>query len=296
MLCVPHRVDHRIAFIYLIQSGDDKGTQIYKIGRSVQKTEDCRQVKRILDYPNGTIIEMVIRVRTDIVVTVEDSIKEAFKKKYRLVRGTEWFEGNVRMMVKNIYDIVNEQEDQYIHSLGKCGTIVKISEPACTSIQQLVSLEGSRGPQVVRGFGCENREYITNEFIYKQVRNMFGIGVTKYLEMVHLHPDHPENRNVWVCPSDPRYYFIVQDGRVQKLKDTIVMQMLFDEAQQHLGYHILNNKGAFEDAHEVLSSLTRVFSAVNKNDRVYRSNRLELHESFMNVSKGVFPEQFRSSA
>lgn len=44
-----------LAYIYLLQDGHDKGTNVYKIGRTVQKGGDGRRLKRLQGYTKGTV-------------------------------------------------------------------------------------------------------------------------------------------------------------------------------------------------------------------------------------------------
>ena len=99
-----------MAYIYLLQDGEDKGTSIYKIGRTVQKGGDSRKLSRLQAYNKGTVVYNIWIVDEGHVNHIEKTIKDTFAKEYRLVRGTEWFEGDVKAMKKKI-DAIIEQWD-----------------------------------------------------------------------------------------------------------------------------------------------------------------------------------------
>jgi hypothetical protein len=93
--------------IYLIQAGKDIGTNIFKIGKSKQGINDIIKLKRIKDYSNGTIQHNTWLVSYTLVDDIESEIKKYFRKKYVLVRGYEWFEGDVKQMKKDIDFIID---------------------------------------------------------------------------------------------------------------------------------------------------------------------------------------------
>lgn len=96
------------AYIYLLQDGADIGTNLFKPGQTVQTTGDTRSLARIKSYSKGTIIYNLFIVPVAKVDEIEVLIKKEFTKKYKLVRGSEWFEGDVRAMKKDIDRIIDE--------------------------------------------------------------------------------------------------------------------------------------------------------------------------------------------
>ena len=101
---------NNLGYIYLLQDGEDKGTSVYKIGRTVQKGGDSRKLNRLQGYNKGTIVYNTWIVDELHVNDIEKTIKDTFTKEYRLVRGSEWFEGDVKVMKKQI-DTIIEQVD-----------------------------------------------------------------------------------------------------------------------------------------------------------------------------------------
>lgn len=100
-----------LAYIYLLQDGNDKGTSFYKIGRTVQQGGDSRKLQRLQSYSKGTVVHNTWNVSTSKVNDIEKKIKETFKEHYRLARGTEWFDGDVKLMKKDIDDIIETLDD-----------------------------------------------------------------------------------------------------------------------------------------------------------------------------------------
>lgn len=94
------------AYIYLLQDGKDIGTQIRKFGLTVQKGGDSRSLNRLKKYNKGTIVYNIWNVHEESVLNIENEIKTRFKQKYRLARGSEWFEGDMHLMKKDIDDII----------------------------------------------------------------------------------------------------------------------------------------------------------------------------------------------
>lgn len=76
-----------LAYIYLLQNGEDKDTQVYKIGRTVQKGGDSRKLKRLQSYSKGTVQYNTWKVHIRMVNDIEKKIKEELKKRYLLVNG-----------------------------------------------------------------------------------------------------------------------------------------------------------------------------------------------------------------
>jgi hypothetical protein len=98
------------SYIYLIQDGKDIGTNIFKIGKTKQGIDNIIKLKRLHGYSKGTIQYNTWLVSYTILDDLEIKIKTYFKNKYVLVRGYEWFEGNVKEMKKDI-DIIIENYD-----------------------------------------------------------------------------------------------------------------------------------------------------------------------------------------
>lgn len=101
--------------IYLIQDGHDVGTNIFKFGKSKQGINDIIKLKRFKGYSNGTIQYNTWNVSYTLVDKIESEIKNYFRNKYVLVRGHEWFEGDVKQMKKDIdYIIDNYNTENYM--------------------------------------------------------------------------------------------------------------------------------------------------------------------------------------
>ena len=101
------------AYIYFLKDGKDIGTNVYKIGRTVQRGGDTRVIIRLRQYSPFTILENAFHVRVDKVNEIESTIKQIFRNKYRLVRGTEWFEGNVKDMYEDIHSVIFDYKQRF---------------------------------------------------------------------------------------------------------------------------------------------------------------------------------------
>ena len=94
-----------VSYVYIVQDGQDKGTNIYKVGRTTETGGDTRKLNRLQTYSHGTIQYYTWNVEHN-VNTIEQKIKEVFNRKYKLVRGREWFEGNILDMKKDIDSVI----------------------------------------------------------------------------------------------------------------------------------------------------------------------------------------------
>ena len=103
-----------LAYIYLLQDGKDIHTDIFKVGMTVQKGGDSRVLKRLYGYSKDTVVYNIFKVHKNNVEKIEDNIKNIFRSKYALARGSEWFHGCVTEMIKDIaYVIFKFDEEGY---------------------------------------------------------------------------------------------------------------------------------------------------------------------------------------
>jgi hypothetical protein len=105
------RMDNKTSssYIYLLQDGNDIGGSVYKVGRTTQKG-DTRILRRVRSYSYGSILKFARCVPCDKVKSLESSIKTLFRSKYRLSRGTEWFEGDAEAMRRDIENVLNDTD------------------------------------------------------------------------------------------------------------------------------------------------------------------------------------------
>jgi len=85
--------------VYFIQPALAKGTNRYKIGMS-QKADFCR----IKSYHKGTRYLSINYVNNP--TFVENKLKERFRKKYKLICGNEYFQGDEQNMLKDYMNII----------------------------------------------------------------------------------------------------------------------------------------------------------------------------------------------
>ena len=113
-LCFCELSMSELAYIYLLQDGKDKGTNIFKVGRTIQKGGDGRKLKRLQGYSNGTVPYNTWKVDETTIIDIEKEIKELFKEHYHLVRGSEWFDGDVKQMKIDIDSIIERFEKERV--------------------------------------------------------------------------------------------------------------------------------------------------------------------------------------
>jgi hypothetical protein len=106
------------SYIYLIQDGEFINTDVYKVGRTSQKG-DTRSLSRIKSYNKETIQKYLREVNNEAIINIESDIKRVFKLKYKLIKGTEWFDGNYKQMISDIDIIINKYDENNIVKLIK---------------------------------------------------------------------------------------------------------------------------------------------------------------------------------
>jgi hypothetical protein len=99
---------------YLVQTQDDLGTDIYKLGRTTEKL-DSRRPKRFNSYGLGTIVFCMLNLpdfkKSKI---MEKRMKDAFHKHFELDRGAEYFRGDKFKMMTimlSIYSPLNNNDE-----------------------------------------------------------------------------------------------------------------------------------------------------------------------------------------
>ena len=90
-------------YVYLLQEREfiHSGESVYKIGRTKQLND-----KRFKQYPKNSML--LLQTFCNNCVTCENQIMNMFKQKYihRVDIGSEYFEGNVKEMQSDIFNIV----------------------------------------------------------------------------------------------------------------------------------------------------------------------------------------------
>jgi len=107
-------------YLYLIQTGEDKGTNIYKIGKTVRQPH-----KRLQGYDKDT--KTICIQAVDDCHNRETELKALFNNKFRLARGREYFEGNKKAMEEEFSKFVNQDKIREIR-LGEENTIIDEEE------------------------------------------------------------------------------------------------------------------------------------------------------------------------
>lgn len=123
------------SYIYLITDAEYIGKNIYKIGRTTQKG-DTRKIKRFNNYSKDSIQEFLINVNNHEIVKIEMEIINVFKKKYKLIKGNEWFMGDKQSMIIDMTDIINK----YLHVPElkfKYEELIKTDANYCTNCNEI---------------------------------------------------------------------------------------------------------------------------------------------------------------
>ena len=91
--------------IYLVQPSEYIGSNVYKIGYSLQKN-----FIRLLSYGRDT--KYICNLNCKNPLKLETIIKKDFIKKYRLIRGNEYFEGSEQEILNNFIELVMKYNNE----------------------------------------------------------------------------------------------------------------------------------------------------------------------------------------
>jgi hypothetical protein len=177
------------AYIYLLQDGADIGTNLFKPGQTVQSTGDTRSLARIKSYSKGTIVYNLFIVPVSKVDEIEMLIKKEFAKKYKLVRGSEWFEGDVRAMKKDIDRIVDE------YPIDICETpLVPVSKRSKACVKKNIATNAEVSQTLVRDiFASYNENTKPGDFVIDLDLTAKCLDAQKQHLMVTLRESYVEN-------------------------------------------------------------------------------------------------------
>jgi len=99
-----NKSEQKIQYIYLLQEREFviSKTPIYKIGKSKQEN-----VSRFRQYPKGS--SLLFQITCNDCDLTENILKKIFAEKYikRPEIGSEYFEGDSKQMIKDIFNIIN---------------------------------------------------------------------------------------------------------------------------------------------------------------------------------------------
>ena len=102
-------VSKNFACIYLLQDGNDIGTEVYKIGKTNRGTTgNQRKFDRFLGYTKDTEIILTCKVSSEEIDNIEKELIKKFEREFKLHKGREWFEGDIKNMKKIIYEYMCE--------------------------------------------------------------------------------------------------------------------------------------------------------------------------------------------
>lgn len=149
------------AYIYLLQDAKDKGTNIYKIGMTVQHGNDFRSIQRVKNYPQGTVLESTFRVPCEEVSFIEDEIKRYFSNKYDLIRGREWFAGDVQTMRNDINNIIDNSSKLISQDYRKQLKVIE-----CYTEKDRKDVDNNTKQQNSTSFTCKRCHYTATQKLH----------------------------------------------------------------------------------------------------------------------------------
>lgn len=148
------------SYIYLIQDGIYKDTNVYKIGKTTQKNGDTRFLNRLRQYNKNSIQKNVFEVNNDFVDQIEQEIINEFRINFNLVQGKEWFQGNFVEMIKIIdkikykyindsFNLKNKEDIDIINQQFYQNFFDKIIE------KKNIKIKNNKNLNLIRNFECE---------------------------------------------------------------------------------------------------------------------------------------------
>jgi T5orf172 domain len=165
------------SYIYLIQDGKYKDTNTYKVGRTTQKGDDTRALRRLKQYSKHSIVKHTIEVSNEHVIAIEKEIIEEFQKQFILVEGKEWFSGDKMEMISIIIHISKKYDLSIIDET----TSISTSNVDMNAAKLLYKLY----PYWVN---CQNELYVFNDQTGMWENNLDAyIGVlTRFSDHLHI--------------------------------------------------------------------------------------------------------------
>lgn len=211
------------AYIYLLQDGRDIGTDIYKIGMTIDCRSDTRKLSRLCSYSDGTLIEGVYRVSKNDVVNIERDLIDIFQRKYTLERGREWFRGDPHMMFQDIYGVINKYKYSNVY----------IERTVALSTQNRTFVDSSPLTTNMNDFGKEDMSYVTQEFMYENCQKLHGEGILNCIKHIFFNPDHPENQTMRLItqPKLARNNIAVIENGVWVKKPKSIIRTVIDKTR-----------------------------------------------------------------
>ena len=128
----------------------------------------------------------------------------------------------------------------------------------------------------IHAHGNENISYLTPDFITQCVRAAGGDGLPKFIENIHMHPDHPENHNIR-GKSIRQNLLEVYDGQRWTVNPACgILDALMQKGCKVFYNHLMRNMREDEDVQSVierqLTDLTDV-TKKRKSETYYKIRR-----------------------
>jgi hypothetical protein len=190
------------SYIYLLQDGQDVGTNVYKIGRTTQ-SGDCRRLKRFYGYHKLTTPVYIVKVPTIDVVTIERNLKHVFRQRFMLTKGSEWFHGDVGIMIETIN-----------------------TELAQHSYKPSIVEETHEDILGVYDFGNESLDHIDTRYKHWCLVSSDIQGLVEFIKKIHFDDAAPHNHNIKKHASNSLLYVVESRNWVSKSKMQVVDSMV----------------------------------------------------------------------
>ncbi|NBR26040.1 MAG: GIY-YIG nuclease family protein [Micrococcales bacterium] len=230
-------------YIYLLQDGNNKSTNIYKIGRTLVEKDDSRNIKRFKSYSKGTIIHYMINVQPKDLNEIEKNIKIYFSNKYKLVKGREWFEGNIDEMKKDIHEIINS----FNKTSEEVNVDINLNINEETNEDIIDDINDDINDETNEEINKETNENVNEDIIFKNVKEILlskdvdniykkkVITVLKKAELIYSKKGKNENR---ICIDT---YFTLSNKNIRQIY-RILPDRKVELAEENLGFTIYHPK------------------------------------------------------
>jgi hypothetical protein len=103
-------------YIYLLQDGKFIGTNVFKVGRTEQTSQE-KALTRFAAYTPGTVVHYIRNVDVHSLHAIENTIIRLFSENYKLAKGKEWFTGDPAQMRSDIDNVINTYQNDPFASM-----------------------------------------------------------------------------------------------------------------------------------------------------------------------------------
>jgi hypothetical protein len=240
--------------IYFLQPCELVGTYRYKIGCS----KICNLNRCQTGYRKGTRYLCIMECINPL--ELERNIKNLFNKKFKIIAGNEYFEGDEKIMLKLFIEIVMKNQElsgkinigqnteviEKINKIKKEKKIVKENKSLKKEIKENIKEESNK----IIKFGNEKFDKIDNNKILKIIESNKDI-YTEFTKLIYFNENYPEYHNVYLSDYNKEKY-MTYNGETWELHDNCLNKII-DKIEE-----LLNNK--LEDNEELENLKEELYS------------------------------------